>query len=343
MVAGWKGKLAVGLDLIYERLLMPSMDEASAEYGLLAQAVTHPGDFSSVTYRLHPRARWHDGQPVTADDVVFSFDVFKKNNPQLSAYYRRVIKAEATGEREIKFTFDSPKNRELPQIVGQLTILPKHWWQANEPRRDIAATTLESPLGSGPYRIKDFEPGRTITYEQVENYWGKDLNVRIGRDNFAELRFEYFRDFTVEFEAFKADQFDWYEERSAKNWATGYDFPAVEEKRVVLEEFRIRNMGSCRPLCPISAAANSAGRRFDARSTLLLILNSPTSKSSTVNISASPAILREPSLLARDSREDVSSKSSKGADRRAVGSVHYSVFESRRWKCGCSEEQSARS
>jgi microcin C transport system substrate-binding protein len=243
VVAGWKGKLAVGLDLIYERLLMPSMDEASAEYGLLAQAVTHPGDFSSVTYRLHPGARWHDGQPVTAGDVIFSFDVFKKNNPQLSAYYRRVIKAEATGEREIRFTFDSPKNRELPQTVGQLTILPKHWWQANEPRRDIAATTLESPLGSGPYRIKDFEPGRTITYEQVENYWGKDLNVRIGRDNFAELRFEYFRDFTVEFEAFKADQFDWYEEHSAKNWATGYDFPAVEEKRVVLEEFPIRNMG----------------------------------------------------------------------------------------------------
>jgi microcin C transport system substrate-binding protein len=145
---------------------------------------------------------------------------------------------------------DSPKNLELPQIVGQLTILPKHWWQANEPRRDIAATTLESPLGSGPYRIKDFEPGRTITYEQVENYWGKDLNVRIGRDNFAELRFEYFRDFTVEFEAFKADQFDWYEERSAKNWATGYDFPAVEEKRVVLEEFPIRNMGVMQALVP---------------------------------------------------------------------------------------------
>ena len=250
VVAGWKGKLSIGLDLIYERLLMPSMDEASAEYGLLAQAVTHPGDSSSVTYRLHPGARWHDGQPVTAGDVIFSFDVFKKNNPQLSAYYRRVIKAEATGEREIKFTFDSPKNRELPQIVGQLTILPKHWWQANEPRRDIAATTLESPLGSGPYRIKDFEPGRTITYEQVENYWGKDLNVRIGRDNFAELRFEYFRDFTVEFEAFKADQFDWYEEHSAKNWATGYDFPAVEEKRVVLEEFPIRNMGVMQAFVP---------------------------------------------------------------------------------------------
>jgi microcin C transport system substrate-binding protein len=178
-----------------------------------------------------------------ANDVIFSFDAFKKNNPQLSAYYRRVIKAEATGKREITFTFDSPGNRELPQLVGQLTILPKHWWEEAGYSRDIAATTLEPPLGSGPYRIKEFEAGRTIAYQRVENYWGKNLNVRIGRDNFGDLRFDYFRDWTVEFEAFKADQFDWYDEHSAKNWATGYDFPAVEEKRVILEEFPIRSIG----------------------------------------------------------------------------------------------------
>jgi microcin C transport system substrate-binding protein len=243
VVAGWKGKLAVGLDLIYETLLTPSMDEVSAEYGLLAEAVTHPADFSYVTYRLRPEAKWHDGQPVTSDDVIFSFAAFKKNNPQLSAYYRRVIKAEATGEREITFTFDSAGNRELPQVIGQLTILPKHWWEDVRDSRDIAETTLERPLGSGPYRIKDFEAGRTIAYQRVENYWGKNLNVRIGRDNFGELRFDYFRDWTVEFEAFKADQFDWYDEHSAKNWATGYDFPAAEEKRVILEEFPIRNIG----------------------------------------------------------------------------------------------------
>jgi microcin C transport system substrate-binding protein len=126
VVAGWKGKLAVGLDLIYETLLTPSMDEVSAEYGLLAEAVTHPADFSSVTYRLRPQAKWHDGQPVTPDDVIFSFAAFKKNNPQLSAYYRHVVKAEAAGEHEVTFKFDSPGNRELPQIVGRLTILPKH-------------------------------------------------------------------------------------------------------------------------------------------------------------------------------------------------------------------------
>jgi microcin C transport system substrate-binding protein len=243
VVAGWKGKLAVGLDLIYETLLTPSMDEASAEYGLLAEAVTHPTDFSSVTYRLRPEAKWHDGQPVTPDDVIFSFAAFKKNNPQLSAYYRRVAKAEATGEREITFTFDSAGNRELPQIVGRLMILPKHRWEDVRHRRNITETTLEPPLGSGPYRIKEFEAGRTITYQRVENYWGKNLNVRIGCDNFGELRFDYFRDWTVEFEAFKADQFDWYDEHSAKNWATGYDFPAVAEKRVILEEFPIHNIG----------------------------------------------------------------------------------------------------
>jgi len=243
VVAGWKGKLAVGLDFIYETLLTPSMDEASAEYGLLAEVVTHPPDLSAVTYRLRPEAKWHDGQPVTPDDVIFSFAAFKKNNPQLSAYYGRVTKAEATGEREITFTFDSAGNRELPQIVGRLMILPKHWWEDVRHSRNITETTLEPPLGSGPYRIKDFEAGRTITYQRVENYWGKNLNVRIGCDNFGELRFDYFRDWTVEFEAFKADQFDWYDEHSAKNWATGYDFPAVEEKRVILEEFPIRNIG----------------------------------------------------------------------------------------------------
>jgi microcin C transport system substrate-binding protein len=148
----------------------------------------------------------------------------------------------------------------LPQTVGQLTVLPKHWWEASTPqRRDITETTLEAPLGSGPYRIKEFEPGRTIVYERVDNYWGKDLNVRIGCDNFAQLRSEYFRDFTVEFEAFKADQFDWYDEHSSKNWATGYDFPAVADKRVIRDEFPIRNMGMMQAF-----AFNIRRRKFKA-------------------------------------------------------------------------------
>ena len=246
VVSGVKGSLANGIDTLYDTLMASSLDEVSSEYGLLAEAVSYPDDFSSVIYRLRREAKWHDGKPVTPEDVIFSFDAFKKNHPQLSAYYRHVVKAEKTGEREITFTFDQPGNRELPQIVGQLNVLPKHYWEGTDKagnKRDIAATTLEPPLGNGAYRIKEFVAGRTIAYERVKDYWGKDVNVNIGRDNFDELRFEYFRDTIVALEALKADHVDWRTESSAKNWATAYDFPAVKEKRVALEEFPIRNTG----------------------------------------------------------------------------------------------------
>ena len=133
-----------------------------------------------------------------------------------------------------------PGNREMPVILGQLNVLPQALVGGNRRRgqeRDIGATTLEPPLGNGAYRIKDFVAGRTVVYERVKDYWGKDLNVNIGRDNFDEMRFEYFRDATVAIEAFKADHVDWRTENSAKNWATAYDFPAVKDKRVMLEEF----------------------------------------------------------------------------------------------------------
>jgi microcin C transport system substrate-binding protein len=245
-VAGIKGALVVGTDLIYDTLSVPALDEVSSEYGLLAETMRYPEDFSSASYRLRAEAKWHDGKPVTPDDVIFSFNAFKKNNPQFAAYYRHVVKLEITGDREITFTFDTPGNRELPQIVGQITVLPKHWWQGtdkNGNKRDIGATTLEPPLGCGAYRIKDFSAGRNIVYERVKDYWGKDLNVNVGRDNFDELRFEYFRDTTVALEAFKADTVDWRTESSAKNWATAYDFPAVAEKRVIKEEFPIISQG----------------------------------------------------------------------------------------------------
>ena len=246
VVAGAKGTVAAGVDLIYDTLMIAALDEVSAEYGLLAESVSHPDDFSSVTYRLRPQAKFHDGKPVTPEDVIFSFNVFKQNSPQLSAYYQHVTKVEKTGEREITFTFDGPGNRELPQIVGQISVLPKHWYDGTDKsgkKRDIAATSLEPPLGNGAYRLKEFVPGRSIVYERVKDYWGKDLRVNIGRDNFDELRYEYFRDTTVALEAFKGDQLDWRDENSAKNWATAYDFPAVQDKRVVKEEFLIRNQG----------------------------------------------------------------------------------------------------
>jgi microcin C transport system substrate-binding protein len=245
-VGAVKGTLAVGAALITEGLMAEAFDEVSTMYGLLAEAVAHPPDFSLVIYRLRAQARWHDGKPVTADDVIFSFDAEKKYNPQLGAYYRHVLKAEKTGERDVTFTFDGPGNRELPQIVGQLRVFPKHWWEgadASGKKRDIGATTLEPPLGSGPYRVKEFVAGRSITYQRVKDYWGKDLAVAVGNNNFDEIRYEYFRDSTVALEAFKGDQVDWRIENIAKNWATAYDFPAVRDKRVVLEEFPVTDQG----------------------------------------------------------------------------------------------------
>ena len=246
VIADVKGSLAAGVGIVYESLTVASLDEASSEYGLLAEALSFPADFSSATYRLRAEAKWQDGTPVTPDDVIFSFDVWKKNSPSKMAYYRHVTKAEKTGDREVTFTFDAPGNRELPQIIGQLVVLPKAWWQGADKdgkQRDVTLTTLEPPMGSGAYRIKDFTPGRNINYERVKNYWGKDLNVNVGVNNFDELQYTYFRDTVVALEAFKADTFDWRLENSAKNWATAYDFPAIADKRVVKEEFPIRSRG----------------------------------------------------------------------------------------------------
>ncbi|MBE0701958.1 MAG: ABC transporter substrate-binding protein [Afipia sp.] len=245
VVAGVKGSIGA-IGEIYEALTVSSLDEVSTQYGLLAEAMSYPADYSSVTYRLRKEAKWHDGKPVTPDDVIFSLEAFKKYHPFYSAYYRHVTKAEKAGPREIKFTFDAPGNRELPQILGQLTVLPKHYWEgtgSDGKPRDIGATTLEPPISSGPYKIKNFVPGRTIVLERVKDYWGNGININVGRNNFDELRYEYFRDSTVALEAFKGDQIDWRSENSAKNWATAYDFPAVTDKRVVLEEFPNRTVG----------------------------------------------------------------------------------------------------
>ena len=195
---------------------------------------------------MRANARWHDGKPVTVGDVIYGFETLKKQDPQLGAYYQHVVKAEQTGEGEVTFTFDQPGNRELPQIVGQLLPLPKHYWEgtdANGKKRDVSATTLEPPLGCGPYKIKQFDAGRTVVYERVKDYWGKDLPVRVGQNNFDEIRYEFYRDPTIAIEALKGDQVDWRDENNARAWATAYDFPAVKDKRVILEEFPINNVG----------------------------------------------------------------------------------------------------
>jgi microcin C transport system substrate-binding protein len=235
-----KGSLASGGALINQTLTTRSQDEPMTAYGLLAEAAAYPDDFSYVVYRLNAAARWHDGRPVTPDDVVFSFDAFKKNSPMHNAYFGHIVKCERAGERDVRFSFDGPGNRELPSIAGEVPVLPKHWWEGTDAqgrKRDVTATTLEIPLGSAAYRIREFVAGRTLVLERVKDYWGKDLPHSIGQDNFDELRFEFFRDDTVGREAFKADQLDWFSERSGKQWSTAYDFPAVREKRVIKEKF----------------------------------------------------------------------------------------------------------
>jgi len=245
-VMGVKGNIAPAATMLYETLMARSQDEVATEYGLLAESVSHPDDFSWVIYRLRKEARWHDGSPVTVDDVIFSINTLKKQSPFYASYYRHVAKAEKVGERDVKFSFDSSGNRELPSIVGELVVLPKLWWEGTDSqdrKRDVSATTLEKPMGSAPYRIKQFDPGRSVFLERVKDYWGASVPAQIGQNDFDELHFEFFRDNQVALEAFKADQADWIAENSAKQWATAYDFPAVADKRVVKEEFPINDSG----------------------------------------------------------------------------------------------------
>lgn len=235
-----QGEVASGLGLIYETLMTPSYDEVLSDYGLLADAVSYPDDISSATFRMNPNAKWHDGTPVTAGDVIWSFEKGKEINPNLAEYYANVTKAEETAPGEVTFTFDQTGNRELPKILGQLMVLPKHWWEGTDAqgnKRDITKVSLEPPMGSGPYKLASFTAGQTIQYDRVSDYWGIKHPTQVGQNNFDHIRYEYFLDLTVQFEAFKADQIDYWVENQAKRWATAYDFPAVNDGRVIKELF----------------------------------------------------------------------------------------------------------
>ncbi len=239
-----KGRAGALSSMIYDTLLEPSQDEPSTYYGLLAESVSHADDFSWATFVLRKEARWHDGEPVTPEDVVFSLEALKEGHPQYAYYYQNIVKAEKTGEHEVTFTYDQAGNRELPLITGQLPVLPKHYWEGTDDqgrKRDFFSTTLVPPLGSGPYRITAVNPGSTITIERVEDYWGRDLPVNVGRHNFDRIRAEYFRDSTIALEAFKSDRFDVRFETSAKDWATAYNFPAVRDGRVILDVIKTEN------------------------------------------------------------------------------------------------------
>ena len=224
-----------GLGFVVETLMTSTRDEMSAEYGLIAETVEVPDDLSWAIYNLRPAARFHDGRPVTADDVIFSFNALReKGQPFYRYYYRNISRAERLGRHRVKFHFTGPPNRELPQITGQLPVLPKHYWEG----RVFDQTTLEPPLGSGPYRIARFEPGRFVEYERIRDYWGERLPINRGMNNFDRIRIDYYRDQTVALEAFKANEYDYRQESSSKDWATGYRFPAAAAGLVHAEQLR---------------------------------------------------------------------------------------------------------
>ena len=240
-----KGVPASSLGLVFNSLMASSPDEPSAEYGLIAEWVSFPPDYSTVTFGINPKARFQDGTPITPEDVIFSFEGQKKAHPRTAFYYKNVVKAEKTGEHEVTFTFDVKGNRELPQIVGQLSVVPKHYWEGKGPngeQRDITKTTMEMPVGSGAYKIKEFDAGRSITYERVKDYWANDLPVSKGQWNFDEVKLTYFLDRTPAFEEFKSGKLDFWAENVASQWATAYGFPAVQKGWVKKEAIPIKRV-----------------------------------------------------------------------------------------------------
>ena len=227
-----KGNAAAGSGLIYDNLLAGSLDEPFTEYGLLVESIDMPADRSWVAFTLREEARWHDGRPVTVDDVIWTTETLKsKGHPFYRHYYANIAGVSQTGPRTVRFTFGETVNRELPLIVGQINVLPKHWWEG----RDFESTTLEPPLGSGPYRIAAVEPGRSITLERVPDYWGRNLAVNRGQNNIDVIRYDYYRDATVAVEAFKAGEFDFRSENNSKEWGTAYDLPDVANGRMIRE------------------------------------------------------------------------------------------------------------
>jgi microcin C transport system substrate-binding protein len=227
------GVPAAGISLIFDTLSASSEDEPASEYGLVAETIDLAADKMSVLYTLRKTARFHDGTPMTPADVIWTFETLqKKGLPAYREYYGDVTKVVQEGEHGVRFYFKSAKNRELPQILGQMPVLSKAYWAG----RDFAKTTLTPPLGSGPYAITALDPGRSITYSRVKDYWGADLPVNKGRYNVDTIRYDYYRDATVALEAFKAGQYDLRVENSSKDWATGYDSPALRRGLIKKEQ-----------------------------------------------------------------------------------------------------------
>ena len=235
-----KGTPAAGLSylgqgLIYDSLMEQSNDEPFSMYCLLCETVEMPADHKSITFNLRKEARWHDGTPVTADDVVWSFNTFmEKGAPFFKAYYNDVENVKAESPSRVTFTFKHGDNNELPLIISQLSILPKHYWTAEG--HDFSVSSLVPPLGGGPYKIGAVTPGRSIEYVRVPDYWGRDLPINKGRFNFDRITYDYYRDSDVALEAFLAGEYDVRDENTAKLWAEAYNVPQVKDDRIIKAE-----------------------------------------------------------------------------------------------------------
>ncbi|MCG2579991.1 MAG: extracellular solute-binding protein [Marinobacter sp.] len=228
-----RGVAAAGVSsYLYDTLLESSGDEPFSAYGLIAESLETPEDRRFVIFNLREEARFHDGHPITAEDVKFSFDILtKEGHPFYRNYYADVSKVTVEGNHRIRFDFGDTDNRELPLILGQMPIMPAHYWDG----REFDRNGLKPPLGSGPYKISEFEAGRSITFKRVQDYWAEDLGTREGRFNFDNIRFDYYSDDTVALEAFKAGNFDFRIEPSAKNWATAYTGDKFENNTIITE------------------------------------------------------------------------------------------------------------
>lgn len=233
-----KGNAADQIGLLYDTLTYHSADEPFTEYGLLAERIEKADDNSFVRFYLNPKARFNDGEPVTAEDVLFTFNtLLEKGHPLYRHYYADVAEVVIENPLQVRFDFKHNNNRELPLILGQLQILPKHWWA----ERDFSKTSLEAPLGSGPYRLTRVDAGRSLEYKRVKDWWGQDLPVSRGLYNFDTLHIDYYRDMSVALEAFKAGQFDFNLEYSAKDWATGYNSPALRNGEIIKKDIKNHN------------------------------------------------------------------------------------------------------
>jgi microcin C transport system substrate-binding protein len=230
-----KGVAADGAGMVFETLMTRSFDEPFSEYGWVAESVILAPDRTWISYKLRPQARFQDGAPITPEDVIFSFEILRdKGHPAYRSYYKDVIKVEKSGEREVRFTFRDGKNTELPMIVGELPVLSKRSFDG----RDFAATTLDKIMGSGPYKIENMTPGRTISYVRVKDWWAADLPINKGRYNFDRIVYDYYRDATVATEAFFAGRYDYRYENIAKNWALNYDTPAIKQGLIKKQEIK---------------------------------------------------------------------------------------------------------